>query len=33
MRPRTQKLPQVKKGLCRVLDNVKLDALLRVPRQ
>ena len=25
MRPRTQKQPQVKKELCRVLDNVDVD--------
>ena len=27
MRPRTQKQPQVKKELCRVLDNVKVNWL------
>ena len=28
MRPRTQKQPQVKKELCRVLDNVDVDVYI-----
>ena len=29
MRPRTQKQPQVKKELCRALDDVDVDTVLR----